>query len=329
MKKNTEHSEGLMNLQKKEKPVAENRKIYDVTFKRMFRLSDKMLIKFVNKVFERKFPIDSKVRFLDPNSENQDNSVLEKDLYFEICGERFQVEAQSYWDDMMFRLFEYAVSSQDEGYERIDSSHAVFRMPRQVVVFLKGTDKTKDRLHIKLILPDEQEVEYTVNAVNALGYNPQELAENDMEILLPFQIIRLWNRVKHYKNYSEKKKEKFISDFKKMSADIMNTMHSLLSDKKVTNDEYREMYNIIGTLKEYIYSGIEDIRNKGADIMMQDEIIFRDDRIRAEAREEEKRNLAEMMIADNKPANEIERYTGLNLDALKPIAEALGKTLML
>ena len=92
--------------EKREKQMAENKKIYDVTFKRMFRMSDRMLIKFVNKVFDKKFPLDSKVKFLDPNSEDEDNSVLERDLFFEICNERFQVEAQSYWDDMMFRLFE-------------------------------------------------------------------------------------------------------------------------------------------------------------------------------------------------------------------------------
>ena len=243
--------------------MAENKKIYDVTFKRMFRMSDRMLIKFVNKVFDKKFPLDSKVKFLDPNSEDEDNSVLERDLFFEICNEQFQVEAQSYWDDMMFRLFEYAVSSPDESYEKIDSSHAVFRMPKQAVVFLKGTDRTKDKLYIKLVLPDEQEVEYSVNAVNALGYNPKELAENDLEILLPFQIIRLWNRVSDYGSYSEEKKEKFLSDFKNMCVDIMNTMEELLSDEKVTNDECQKMYNIIGTLEEYVYSSIDDIRIKG------------------------------------------------------------------
>lgn len=57
--------------------MAENRKIYDVTFKRIFRMSDRMLVKFVNKVFEKNYPVDSKVRFLDTNSENN-NSVLEK-----------------------------------------------------------------------------------------------------------------------------------------------------------------------------------------------------------------------------------------------------------
>ena len=74
--------------------MSENRKIYDVTFKRMFRLSGRMLIKFVNKVFEKNFPLDAEVKFLDPGSEDEENKILEKDIYFEICGERFQIVIQ-------------------------------------------------------------------------------------------------------------------------------------------------------------------------------------------------------------------------------------------
>lgn len=40
------------------------------------------------------------------------------------------------------------------------------------------------------------------------------------------------------------------------------------------------------------------------------------------------RIIAEMMINDGKPANEIERYTELNVDTLKQIAKSLGKPLV-
>ena len=313
--------------------MSENRKIYDVTFKRMFRLSDRMLIKFVNKVFEKNFPLDAEVKFLDPGSEDEENEILEKDIYFEICGERFQIEAQSYWDDMMFRLFEYAVSDHRKSYTKTDAYHAVYRMPKQAVVFLKGKSKRRNKLFIKLILPDDQEVEYSVNAVRALSYTPQELAENDLEILLPFQIIRMYNRVNGYNSYTEDKKDKFLRDFEKMCTDIRYTMDLLLEDKKITNDEYHEMLNITGTLKEYIYSSINDISIKGADSMLNEKVMLRDDRIRAETKAEtqaeDRRKFAEMMIIDQKPIEEIERYTGLNVAALKKIAQSLGKTLVL
>ena len=313
--------------------MSESRKIYDITFKKMFRLSGRMLIRFVNKVFEKNFPLDSEVKFLDPNSEDEENEILEKDIYFEICGERFQIEAQSYWDDMMFRLFEYAVSDHRKSYTKTDAYHAVYRMPKQAVVFLKGKSKRRNKLFIKLILPDDQEVEYSVNAVRALSYTPQELAENDLEILLPFQIIRMYNRVNDYKSYTEKNKEQFLHDFRNMCNDIRNTMDSLLKDERITNDEYREMLNIIKSLKAYLYSSIDDISIKGADSMLNEKIILWDDRIRAETKAEtqaeDRRKFAEMMIIDQKPIEEIERYTGLNVAALKKIAQSLGKTLVL
>ena len=313
--------------------MSESRKIYDITFKKMFRLSGRMLIRFVNKVFEKNFPLDAEVKFLDPNSEDEENEILEKDIYFEICGERFQIEAQSYWDDMMFRLFEYAVSDHRKSYTKTDAYHAVYRMTKQAVVFLKSKSKRRNKLFIKLILPDDQEVEYSVNAVRALSYTPQELAENDLEILLPFQIIRMYNRVNDYKSYTEKNKEQFLHDFRNMCNDIRNTMDSLLKDERITNDEYREMLNIIKSLKAYLYSSIDDISIKGADSMLNEKIILWDDRIRAETKAEtqaeDRRKFAEMMIIDQKPIEEIERYTGLNVAALKKIAQSLGKTLVL
>ena len=309
--------------------MSESRKIYDITFKKMFRLSGRMLIRFVNKVFEKNFPLDSEVKFLDPNSEDEENEILEKDIYFEICGERFQIEAQSYWDDMMFRLFEYAVSDHRKSYTKTDAYHAVYRMPKQAVVFLKGKSKSRNKLFIKLILPDDQEVEYSVNAVRALSYTPQELAENDLEILLPFQIIRMYNRVNGYNSYKDKNKEQFLHDFRNMCNDIRNTMDSLLKDERITNDEYREMLNIIKSLKAYLYSSIDDISKKGADYMLNEKIILWDDRIRAETEDKKNKQLAEMMINDQKPVDEIERYTGLDATTLKSIAQSIGKTLVI
>ena len=313
--------------------MSESRKIYDITFKKMFRLSGRMLIRFVNKVFEKNFPLDAEVKFLDPNSEDEENEILEKDIYFEICGERFQIEAQSYWDDMMFRLFEYAVSDHRKSYTKTDAYHAVYRMPKQAVVFLKSKSKRRNKLFIKLILPDDQEVEYSVNAVRALGYTPQELAENDLEILLPFQIIRMYNRVNDYDSYTDKKKDKFLHDFENMCRDIRNTMDSLLTNGSITNDEYREMLNIIKSLKAYLYSSIDDISKKGADSMLNEKIILWDDRIRAEAvaetEDKKSKQLAEMMINDQKPVDEIERYTGLDATTLKSIAQSIGKTLVI
>ena len=168
-----------------------------------------------------------------------------------------------------------------------------------------------------------------MNAVRALGYTPKELVENDLEILLPFQIIRMYNKVNDYNGYTDEKKNIFLSDFKNMCTDIRNTMDSLLTDERITNDEYHNMIDIIKSLNEYVYSNIEDIRKKGADSMLQEKCVLWSDKIKAEAKAEEKRELDEMMINDQKPIDEIEKYTGLNVAALKSIAQSLGKTLVI
>ena len=168
-----------------------------------------------------------------------------------------------------------------------------------------------------------------MNAVRALGYSPKELVENDLEILLPFQIIRMYNKVNDYNGYTDEKKNIFLSDFKNMCADIRNTMDSLLTDERITNDEYHNMIDIIKSLNEYVYSNIEDIRKKGADSMLQEKCVLWSDKIKAEAKAEKNRELAEMMINDQKPIDEIEKYTGLNVAALKSIAQSLGKTLVI
>ena len=93
------------------------------------------------------------------------------------------------------------------------------------------------------------------------------------------------------------------------------------------------MLNITCSLEERIYSNIDDISKKGVGSMLNEKVMLRDDRIRAEAvaktQEEDKRKFAEMMIMDEEPAEKIERYTGFNLSVLKPLAQKLGKTLVI
>ncbi|WP_044973671.1 hypothetical protein [Ruminococcus sp. HUN007] len=302
--------------------------VYDRSFKRMLTLSEKMLVKLVNKVFDKQFPLNSKVTYLDRNSKKADGSKLEKDLYFSICGERFHIEAQAYQDDMIIRLFAYAVSSTHDGYEIVDDTHSVFRMPMQAVVFLKDTDRSKDKLYIKLILPDEQEIEYSVHAVRALGYSPAELVENDLEILLPFQIIRLYRRARNYDKYSSETKEKFLADFSEMCNEVVTTIDRLHDAGKITNDEYHEMLDITRTLEKHVYKHVNDIFTKGADKMLQDKFMFASDELIAEAIAVKEQELAKAMILNDEPLEKIEQYTGLNVAALKPIAQTLGKKLV-
>ena len=317
--------------------MKESYHIYDQLFKRLFRTAGKMLIRFINKVFGKNFPLDSKIVFTDPNGIPADGSELEMDLYFTICGETFHIEAQAYDDDMMIRLIEYAFSNVHDKYEKIDSTHARYYMVNQAVVFLKDPDRTKDKLYITLVLPDKCEIEYALPSVSALGYTPKELVENDMEILLPFQIIKLYRQAKNYNQYSEDDKKDFLNAFETMINDIITTLDSLKKDERVTNEEYRIMLEITRKIKEHIYNNIDDIIKQGADRMLNERIILFTEEAEAKGREEGIKegkaelikDFAVMMIQDGKPLDEIERYTGKTFEELTEIAASLDKGLVL
>ncbi|WP_044974704.1 hypothetical protein [Ruminococcus sp. HUN007] len=106
-------------------------------------------------------------------------------------------------------------------------------------------------------------------------------------------------------------------------------MRSLKETGKITNDEHSTMITIIRDLEKHIYSSIDDIANKGADSMLNEEFLFSDERARAEAEAEEKQKIAELMIEDGECAEKIIRYTGIDVSVLKSMAQSLGKALML
>ena len=266
----------------------EKNQIFDKSFKRMLRTCPKLLIRFVNKVFGKKYSLNSKIVFNDKEGVTDNGSVFEMDLYFTICGEKYHIEAQAYDDDMMIRLIEYAFSNVHDKYVKIDKDHARYKMAKQAVVFLKDTDRTRDKLYITLVLPDDREVEYSVPAVRALGFLPKELVKNDMEILLPFQIIRLYGRAKNYHKCKDLTKLKFLHDFSEMCNDIVSTMDKLHEDKKITTEEYKIMLEITKTLEKYVYKHIDDIPESGADSMLQEKVVFYFDEAREIGKEEGK-----------------------------------------
>ena len=110
-------------------------------------------------------------------------------------------------------------------------------------------------------------------------------------------------------------------------------MNTLLNEGSITNDDYVRMINITKSLDEYVYGLLEDKLKRGAGSMLQEKVMLWGDRIVAETEErvkaEEKNEFAEKLIIDDVPVGTIERYTGLNVDALKQIANSLGKTLVI
>ena len=76
------------------------------------------------------------------------------------------------------------------------------------------------------------------------------------------------------------------------------------------------MCNISGYYTEDLYAARAELAAAKQELVAKDRLIAEKDT-----------RLAEMMINDGKPADEIERYSGLDIDTLKQMAKSLGKTL--
>lgn len=106
-------------------------------------------------------------------------------------------------------------------------------------------------------------------------------------------------------------------------------MDELLELKKVSNDEYQQMFLIIQDLMDYIYGDIDDISEKGADSMIQEKFTFTYDKAIAEGENINSLKTAEKMLKANESVGKIEEYTDLRFSEIKLLAEKIGVSLVL
>ena len=136
---------------------------YDNVFKTMKSKHKRLFISVINDVFEKEYPLDTKVEILPSEgylteSETVDGSkeIEEQisDFLIKIGSEVYVLECQSYDDgSMAIRMAEYVFIV---GRQRAkwDIGHAVIPMPRFSVIYIKRTQKTPKTTRITFTFPD-------------------------------------------------------------------------------------------------------------------------------------------------------------------------------
>ena len=144
--------------------------IYDRTFKEMFQISDRMVIRFINSLFDENLleTEDLSLKQMSPEFVSNDRSI-QMDMLLELKGNhtKYQIEAQTYADEMSIRMFEYGSKSamRDKYVSLADEHHIYLPFPRQAVIYLKSNKNTPDNLKITVIFPDNQEKTYEIKTI--------------------------------------------------------------------------------------------------------------------------------------------------------------------
>ncbi|GHU46035.1 hypothetical protein FACS1894190_18110 [Spirochaetia bacterium] len=73
-------------------------KVFDLLFKDLMHLSNKAVVLFINGLFGTKYPLDSKVVYLEQEIVNENLNDLIRDIVLQINGFTHHIEAQINFD---------------------------------------------------------------------------------------------------------------------------------------------------------------------------------------------------------------------------------------
>lgn len=172
---------------------------YDNVFKTMKSKHKRLFISVINDVFEKEYPLDTKVKILPSEgylteSETADGSkeIEEQisDFLIKIGSEVYVLECQSYDDgSMAIRIAEYAFIVARQ-FATWDIGHATIPMPRFSIIYVKRTERTPKTTKITFTFPDGQEVNYESTNVILEEFTKEYIVEKKLFPYIPFYIAR-------------------------------------------------------------------------------------------------------------------------------------------
>ncbi len=195
--------------------------IWDNISKRLLQIYPKMIFPIIKEIFDEEYPKNAKVVFLSmeyviDRMEKTGERILhtiradlvfkiaEKDIYHFEC----QIKPNS---QMIIRMYEY--DSQTAVYHTVrnENGQKIITFPRSVILYLAHTKNTSDTECLRIQLPDDTYVEYTVPVMKVQNYNLTMIHDKRLYAILPLTLLRFKKESKQkYKEKDIKELTEFI-----------------------------------------------------------------------------------------------------------------------
>ena len=228
---------------------------YDNVFKTMKSKHKRLFISVINDVFEKEYPLDTKVEVLPSEgylteSETADGSkeIEEQisDFLIKIGSEVYLLECQSYDDgSMAIRIAEYVFIVARQ-FATWDIGHATIPMPRFSVIYVKRTERTPKTTKITFTFPDGQEVNYESPNVILEEFTKEYIVEKKLFPYIPFYIARYEKDM-----ISEGSIENAVRDLEY----FRNELVRLYEAEELTDHELIDLKGFINTIITHITNG--------------------------------------------------------------------------
>ena len=294
--------------------------IYDKIFKRILTLSNVAVINFINGIFGKNFPKDSKLTY--NWTENIKNS-LEKTIADTIITvndtEKVHAEVQINNDSTIaIRVFDYGYQDALK-YRKTETDRIILEFPQSKVIFLEHNSNTPDMVILELKFGNQGNFEYKIPAMKFLDYSIDELNKQHLVILLPLYLLKLRKEIE---------KEQSTENALKLKALINDGIIKSIEDNEkagnITHDDTIILISLLEKLYTHLYGNIKKFKEEGVKDMMSEKLILDIDRVIYESNIREKKLISEAEKREEKAKLEVAQNmldTGMTVAQVKKLTK--------
>jgi len=170
--------------------------IFDKIYKRILTLSAPAVIRYINGLFHKDYPLDSRIGYhwTENIKDNLDKTISDNFLSINET-DKFHSEVQIDSDStIIIRIFEYGFQDALK-YKIVDRKQITLKFPEQKIIFLEHRRKSPESVSMVIIFPDKSRHAYTVPVMNFLSYSIDELDRLNLIILIPLYLLKLRKEV--------------------------------------------------------------------------------------------------------------------------------------
>jgi hypothetical protein len=251
--------------------MAENQEphdLFDRVFKRLMHLSNTAVVSFINGLFGTNHPLTSKVEYLATEQVDENLRKTNSDMIIGINGSRYVIEFQRKDDNTMaIRIFYYAYSDSLNTKYTDDAGVMVLEFPKATVIYLESTGKTVETL--RLLFPGGSEHTFTVPVLNLLEYSIPDLKKQNLQLLLPFYVLKLYDKIKKAKSGDERKNK--APELIALLKEIEGATDTAVEIGSLRDEDTRSIIELLEKVYNHLYKSYDELQeaNKMAEKLLE------------------------------------------------------------
>ncbi len=251
---------------KEEKDTDKLRLQLDEIMKNMFSVSNGVLIRMVNSLFEEDYEPENTELSLINNEfvlEYRGDDIIKGDVFLKLQkahekANHYHIAFQTLYDrEIIIRMFAYGFSKARElaqdGRQARDETKIY--IPRQLVIFMEEHREIKDKLTLTVVLPDGEEKKHEIAVMKYWQYKTADLVEKALYPLLPLQLFTLRDkltRIKDSKSKAPEVTQEALDEIKAIITEVGRESRLLYDKKAITGEDYHKIVLAMQNLFNYL-----------------------------------------------------------------------------